>query len=145
MNNFYIKYNNLNILLKNNYLFLCYDMVNINFSLLNLIKKKTNNRIIYLNKKIFKYLNIKYSNNLYIILIDNECNKIQNTIIFIFNLLKKKPSYIINKNIIINKIPILEISKLSKKNLILEIVNYFKTKLLKLINLLKTYGKIISK
>ncbi|AFP84031.1 hypothetical protein [Candidatus Carsonella ruddii] len=144
MNNFFIKYNNLNILLKNNYSFICYDMEKVNYSLINLIKNNLNIKVIYLNKKLLKHFNIKYSNNLYLLLIQNNCIKVQNSIIYIFNLLKKQPSYIIYKNIKLKKIPISEISKLSKQNLILEIINFFKIKITKLINLLKKYGKNIN-
>ncbi|BFI90994.1 hypothetical protein [Candidatus Carsonella ruddii] len=141
MNNFNIKYHNLKIMMEKKFIFLCYDFKNINSSLINLIKSKLELRIIYLNKKTLKYFNIISKKSVFLFLINNDYLKFQESVIYIFNLLKLKPCFLFTKNIIINKIPISEISKLSKENLILEIINFFKIKLLKLLNILKNYGK----
>ncbi|WGS66848.1 hypothetical protein [Candidatus Carsonella ruddii] len=142
--NFYIKYNNLKIMLEKQFIFLCYDFTKINSSLINLIKLTLSLKSFYLNKKILKYFNIFLKKSIYLFLINNDYLKFQNSVIYIFNLLKIKPCFILTKNILIEKLPISEISKLSKENLILEIINFFKIKLLKLINILKNYGKNIN-
>ncbi|MGP4128239.1 MAG: hypothetical protein ACTXNS_01010 [Candidatus Carsonella ruddii] len=141
----YIKYNNLKTMLENKFIFLCYDFTKINSSLINLIKLKLNLKSFYLNKKILKYFNLFFKKSIYLLLINDDQLKFQNSVIFIFNLLKLKPCFILTKNFLIKKLPILEISKLSKENLILEIINFFKIKLLTLINILKNYGKNINR
>ncbi|WMC20443.1 MAG: hypothetical protein PNH44_01045 [Candidatus Carsonella ruddii] len=141
----YIKYNNLKTLLEKKFIFLCYDFTKINSSLINLIKLRLELKTFYLNKKILKYFNVFFKKSLYLFLINDDCLKFQNSVIFIFNLLKINPCFILTKYVSINKLPIIEISKLSKENLILEIVNFFKIKLLKLINTLKEYGKNINR
>ncbi|WMC19250.1 MAG: hypothetical protein NVS84_01040 [Candidatus Carsonella ruddii] len=145
MINLYIKYNNLKIMLENKFIFLCYDFTKINSSLINLIKLKLDLRSVYLNKKTLKYFNLSFKKSIYLFLIDNDYFKFQNSIIYIFNLIKIEPFFILIKNILIKKLPISEISKLSKENLILEIINFFKIKLTKLTNTLKNYGKIINR
>ncbi|WMC19848.1 MAG: hypothetical protein NVS86_01040 [Candidatus Carsonella ruddii] len=141
----YIKYKNLKTMLEKKFIFLCYDFTKINSSLINLIKINLELKTYYLNKKILKYFNIFFKKSIYLFLINNDYLKFQNSVIFIFNLLKINPCFIVTKNITINKLPIMEISKLSKENLILEIINFFKIKLLKLINTLKEYGKNINR
>ncbi|XZR52576.1 MAG: hypothetical protein ACM3Q7_01035 [Candidatus Carsonella ruddii] len=145
MINLYIKYNNLKNMLEKKFIFLCYDLTKINSSLINLIRIKLELKTFYLNKKVLKYFNIFLKKSVYLFLINNNYSKFQDSVIYIFNLLKLNPCFILTKNILIKKIPIFEISKLSKENLILEIINFFKIKLLKLISILKEYGKNINR
>ncbi|WP_432771766.1 hypothetical protein [Candidatus Carsonella ruddii] len=80
----------------------------------------------------------------FVFIVKNNFELLVDLIIFIFNILTIKPSFLLSKNSFIKKIPIKEISNLSKKNLFLEILKFLKNRINKLIFILKKYAKRIS-
>ncbi|MFI4878812.1 MAG: hypothetical protein ACH6QP_01000 [Candidatus Carsonella ruddii] len=139
----YNKFKNLKKILKNNYIIISLNLLNVKISYINLILKKIKFKIIFVNKKILMFFNIKKYNFLNFIIIKNNFFLIKK-IILILNKINIKPIFYISKNCIINIIPI-EISKLSKENLILKFNIFLKSKYLSLIKILKKYGKYINK
>ncbi|MGK2931140.1 MAG: hypothetical protein ACSLEG_00920 [Candidatus Carsonella ruddii] len=139
----YNKFKNLKKILNNNYIIISVSLLKIKISYINLILKKIKFKIIFINKKILMFFNIKNYNFLNFIIIKNNFLLIKQ-IVLVLNKINIKPLFYITKNCIINNIPI-EISKLSKENLILKFNNFLKSKFLKLIKTLKMYGKHINK
>ncbi|MGK2912820.1 MAG: hypothetical protein ACSLEI_00970 [Candidatus Carsonella ruddii] len=139
----YNKFKNLKKILNNNYIIISINLLKIKTSYINLLLKKIKFKIIFVNKKILMFFNIKNYNFLNFIIIKNNFLLIKK-IILILNKINIKPIFYISKNCLINNIPI-EFSKLSKENLILKFNNFLKFKFLILIKLLKQYGKHINK
>lgn len=141
----YIKFINLKKILENNLILICYDFFKINSCILNILKKNFLIKIIFINKKILNFFNLYYNKSLYLLIIDNNIEFLKKIMIFIFNLTSIKPFFISDKNTIIKEIPLKEISKLSKENLIIKLLNFLKNKILNLKNILKLYAKSINK
>ncbi|MFI4883682.1 MAG: hypothetical protein ACH6QQ_00515 [Candidatus Carsonella ruddii] len=139
----YNKFKNLKKILKNNYIIISLNLLNIKISYINLILKKINFKIIFVNKKILTFFNIKEYNFLNFIIIKNNFFLIKK-IILILNKINIDPIFFISKNCFVNNIPI-ELLKLSKENLLLKFNNFLKFKFLLLIKILKKYGKYINK
>ncbi|MGK2916137.1 MAG: hypothetical protein ACSLEH_00895 [Candidatus Carsonella ruddii] len=139
----YNKFKNLKKILNNNYVIISLNLLNIKVSYINLILKKIKFKIIFVNKKILNFFNIKNYNFLNFIIIKNNFFLIKEIILILKNF-NIKPIFYITKNCYISYIPI-EISKLSKENLILKFNNFLKFKFSLLIKILKQYGKCINK
>ncbi|XRA05407.1 MAG: hypothetical protein ACN6LP_00950 [Candidatus Carsonella ruddii] len=139
----YNKFKNLKKILNNNYIIIALNLLNIKISYINLILTKIKFKIIFINKKILIFFNIKNYNFLNFIIIKNNFFLIKE-IILILNKINIKPLFYISKNCFINNISV-EFSKLSKENLILKFNNFLKFKFLLLIKILKKYGEHINK
>ncbi|MFI4883850.1 MAG: hypothetical protein ACH6QK_00495 [Candidatus Carsonella ruddii] len=139
----YNKFKNLKKILNNNYIIISLNLLNIKIFYINLILKKIKFKIIFVNKKILSFFNIKNYNFLNFIIIKNNFFLIKEIILLLKNI-NIKPVFYITKNCYIYNIPI-EFSKLSKENLILKFTNFLKFKFSLLIKILKQYGKCINK
>ncbi|BCG49403.1 hypothetical protein [Candidatus Carsonella ruddii] len=144
MNQFYNIYTNLKKLTKNNYVLIFYDLNKIKSIFFNIIKKNFLLKIKFLNFKVLKYFRLFEKKTYFVFIIKNNFEILVNLIIFVFNILIIRPNFLLSKNSFIKKIPIKEISNLSKKNLFLEILKFLKNKINKLIFVLKEYAKRIS-
>ncbi|BAF35195.1 hypothetical protein CRP_164 [Candidatus Carsonella ruddii PV] len=142
MNYSYNIIKNIKNFLNKNYIILFYNFEKIKFFLIDNIKKKNYKTKFFFcsNKIIFEIVKFNYKKSLYLLIHKNN-DLVYSLINNINDLLDIKPLLIINKNYQVYDLIIEKNSKLSKENLILKLIKNFKIIILKLLNLIKNYGK----
>ncbi|AFP84391.1 hypothetical protein [Candidatus Carsonella ruddii] len=142
MNYIYNIIKNIENFLNKNYIILFYNFEKIKFFLINSIKKQNYNTKFFFcsNKIVLSFLGFNYKKTLYLLIHKNN-DSVYNLINNINDFLEIKPILIINKYFRVNNLIIEKISKISKENLILEFIKKIKLIIIKLLNLIKNYGK----